>query len=110
MWRWVNIKVVIAAFCIEAVIVILESIYIIHCHLTSTECWPWFFGMIANFPISIGVFQFIGFVDDSLHLESFGTQVLLMAVSFQVFGTLWWATLLHILVFVERLRRKCLSR
>lgn len=108
--RWVNFRIILVVSVIEALLVILDTIDVISCHSSFNECWPWFLVMMANLPASIGIFQFVGFVYDFFHIESYLAQTMLMAFAFFFFGTLWWSALLHIPAFIARLRQKRQAR
>ena len=110
LWRWLSLKIVFAVAAIEALFVLFETLSVIHCHYTSSECWPFFFVMVANLPASIGIFKFVGFFYDAFHIESFWLQTSLMASSFLIIGTLWWSMLTHIPVLAVRLGRKWQAR
>ena len=110
LWSWVILKLVIAAAIFESLVVGFETINAIQCHYSSKECWPWFFATLINYPFSVQIFQFVRFVYDQFQITSFVIQTTIMAVSFFVFGSLWWSALLHIPVFVVRLGRRWFAR
>jgi len=110
LWAWISLKIILIVAGIEALLVLIESVVAINCHFSRTECWPFFFAMGVNLPVSIGVFEFTHAISDTFQIESFWFWVVLHASSFFVVGTLWWSSLLHIPVLIAKLVNKWRAR
>jgi hypothetical protein len=111
LWAWVSLKIVLVVAVIEALLVLFESINYINCHFSgTTECWPFFFAMATNLPVSIGIMQFNSAVSNTFQIDSIWFQLILESLSFFVVGTLWWSSLLHIPVLIAKLVNKWRAR
>ena len=93
-------KIAFIVFFPQAILGVIESVSIIHCHTTyGAECWPWFFIFSINIPVSILVAKIINVIGDVLSFYPW------LGISFILFtgaGTLWWSGIIYLYLFSWR--------
>jgi hypothetical protein len=100
--NWVNIKVVIIVFTIEALLCAFEVKNTLACHNSGKENWSFFFSFLANFPASIAALIIGGFFNNQLTNSSFLFHTISTGCIFLTIGTIWWVAVIHFLIAAKR--------
>lgn len=100
-------RLVLGVLVLQTLLGLAEAANVLACHIGGGECWAWFFIFTFNLPLSIPVMELIGSIPYS---DSFYPVWALSFVLFVLAGTVQWAFLFHVIVWVFAPLKRALGR
>jgi hypothetical protein len=91
-------RLVLVIFAAQLVLGTQQALELVRCHMTGEECWPWFFILVVNFPVSIPVAHFSNAINEQ---PGFFPQVFVSLALYIFVGTLWWSFLTHSVFWIN---------